>query len=152
MTYSLLLMVCFLLPIVTLSRHIRGHDHPDLGTRSIGRLYQYESIAHEQGFKTLDSCAADCLFKPCYGNSTCEATKHSVDFELGCIASTCICEATRFRADAEEYIQTCVLTYCDGDQVRASAAHKVLQAFCESSPSIPEPTSGMSILTLKQEY
>ena len=152
MSYSLFLMICSLLPIVSPSRRIHDHHHPDLRARSIGRFYQYESIAHEQSFKLLDSCAADCLFKPCYGNSTCEATKHSVDFELGCIASTCICEATRFRADAEEYIQTCALKYCDGDQAQASAAHEVLQVFCESSPPDPGPTSSMYVLTLKQVH
>ena len=132
-------MFYFLLLILILSWQSRCQRLLNLQARSTGRFYQFEDIALEQDFKSLGPCAADCLFKPCYGNSTCEATKHSVDFELGCIASTCICDAARFLKEAETYIQTCVQKYCDSNQTLVSATLEVLHRFCAIPPPPPPP-------------
>src|SRR5579871_2195635 len=78
-------------------------SRPKIHDRSTAtHLQQYSEIATDPAFQSLDTCARDCLYKACGTNYTCEGTKHSVDFELGCISANCICDADANKAAAKD--------------------------------------------------
>src|SRR5215469_2636761 len=106
-------------------------ERPKIHARSTGNnLQQYSEIATDPAFQSLETCGRDCLYKSCGTNYTCEATKHSVDFELGCISASCICDADANEAAAKDIVTKCALKFCDGNQTIASAALGELGDFC----------------------
>jgi hypothetical protein len=106
-------------------------ERPKIHGRSTGNnLQQYSEIANDPAFQSLETCARDCLYKTCGTNYTCEGTKHSVDFELGCISASCICDADANKAAAKDIVKKCSLEFCNANQTIASAALGELGDFC----------------------